>query len=137
MCAPKPLVSTPLWHRSFIDPVNGVTTVPSGDTGTNDIVPEIGITGTPVIDPASGTLYVVAVTKVVNGQTVGVIEQHDDLRRDTAEMLEAQRAWLPQFEGKKLRPLGNISTPKGTVGVSVPLDPALAINNRFGKLASA
>jgi alpha-galactosidase len=59
-----------------------------------------------------------------------------EIRDMTAEMLAAQREWLPQFAGKKLRPLGNIATPKGTVGVSVPLDPALAINNRFGKLAS-
>ena len=59
-----------------------------------------------------------------------------EIRDMTAEMLEAQREWLPQFAGKSLRPLGNIATPPGTVGVSVPLDPALAINNRFGKLAS-
>ena len=53
------------------------------------------------------------------------------------EMLRAQREWLPQFAGKSLKPVGNIATPSGTVGVAVPLDPALAINNRFGKLASA
>ena len=52
-------------------------------------------------------------------------------------MLRAQREWLPQFAGKSLKPVGNIATPSGTVGVAVPLDPALAINNRFGKLASA
>jgi hypothetical protein len=59
-----------LWSASLIDAAHGgaagETPVPSGvpgylvGLGEGDITPEVGVTGTPVIDPGSGILYVVA-----------------------------------------------------------------------------
>jgi hypothetical protein len=61
---------TPLWHANLLDTAHGGSSgemaVP--DYGANpvigsgyfDITPEVGVTGTPVIDPTTGTLYVVS-----------------------------------------------------------------------------
>jgi hypothetical protein len=67
-----------LWQVSFLDSTMGVTTVPATDIPSqSDIVPEIGITGTPVIDPNTATLYVVSKTKVTaNGLVVYKQELH-------------------------------------------------------------
>jgi alpha-galactosidase len=57
-----------------------------------------------------------------------------EIREMTAELLEAEAKWLPQFQGKKLKPTPFISVPADTTPADVPVDPALAIGKRFGTL---
>ncbi len=59
--------ATPIWHRSFINPATGLTTRTTNPS-LEDIVPEVSITSTPVIDPVGGTLYVLAET-IQTGQS--------------------------------------------------------------------
>ncbi|HNY26230.1 MAG TPA: alpha-galactosidase [Candidatus Sumerlaeota bacterium] len=58
-----------------------------------------------------------------------------EAREMTREMIEAERAWLPQFEGRSLKACPTILIPPDVKRAEVPLDPALAIANRFSKLA--
>jgi Bacterial Ig-like domain (group 1) len=66
--------SQPLWHVNFTDPANGITvasyltnTLPCTNATSNGPgFNQEGIVSTPVIDPATGTMYVVAKT-VDNG----------------------------------------------------------------------
>ena len=61
-----------LWKAAMLDfsstpkhdPIPGETTVPAADTGeTGDLIPEIGITSTPVIDTATNTIYLTSKSK--------------------------------------------------------------------------
>lgn len=54
-------IATPFWHRSFIDPSAGITTI--SRTSASLIEPEVSITGTPAIDDSTGTLYVAVSTQ--------------------------------------------------------------------------
>ncbi|HVC93691.1 MAG TPA: hypothetical protein VND64_08375 [Pirellulales bacterium] len=64
---------TVLWHDGFINPALGITTVPSADVGSESVSPEIGITSTGVIDPASNTLYVTVKTKEIRSDGVNYV----------------------------------------------------------------
>ena len=70
---------TPLWHVNLLDSAHGGTTgetsVPSSPSnyliggGGGDIMPEVGVTGTPVIDLTTDTLYVVSKSVIASGPT--------------------------------------------------------------------
>ncbi|RPI23234.1 MAG: alpha-galactosidase [Acidobacteria bacterium] len=60
-----------------------------------------------------------------------------EAREMTRELLEAEREWLPEFQGRELPARPSVTIPAGTVGVDVPLDPALVIAHRFQELADA
>ena len=58
-----------LWKTSLLDldvSNMGEQAVPEADYGTTDITPIIGVTGTPVIDPTTNTMYVVGLFKETN-----------------------------------------------------------------------
>jgi hypothetical protein len=49
----------PLWERHYVDPANGITTMPDNFGGRTTLGGEVGITGTPYIDATTGVLYFV------------------------------------------------------------------------------
>ena len=119
------LSTTPLWQLSFINPGAGITSVPAADTGECcDIPNEIGITSTPAIDPATGTLYVVAATKEVSGANTNYVQRLHAL--DIASGAE-------KFGGPVVIQATGPGTGDGTSGGQVPFDP-LRENQRTGIL---
>lgn len=71
--ADDPTVTQPYWTNSFISPPNIVPPKNTDMTGAcgggyKDFIGNIGIVGTPVVDPVSGAIYLIARTKE-NGAT--------------------------------------------------------------------
>ncbi len=65
----------PLWQDTFANAGAQIIAVPAADTGCEQIAPEIGITSTPVIDTASGTIFVVAMTREASGNSVEYVHR--------------------------------------------------------------
>ncbi len=61
--ANDPAAKNPYWHVNFGTPIG----LHDADYGCTDMNGNMGIIGTPVIDPEKGVLYVVALTKVAGG----------------------------------------------------------------------
>ncbi|MFC0433703.1 hypothetical protein [Kutzneria buriramensis] len=66
----KGAARAPLWQRSLL-PAGAKPVSASDDVKCESISPEVGVTGTPVIDPATNTLYVVA---TMHGQA-GIVDR--------------------------------------------------------------
>lgn len=75
-------VTAPYWSRSFINPPNIVAprNTDAGAGGAcggnyNDFSGNMGLVGTPVIDPIAGTLFVVVRTKEILGTTTNYVQR--------------------------------------------------------------
>ena len=60
-----------------------------------------------------------------------------ETRDMVAEMFDASRKYLPQFEGKTFHKTSEILIPQGTIAIKTPIDPALAIFHRIERLINA
>lgn len=96
---------------------------------SNVTVQQLGVEAALTGDPE---LAVAAIAMDPLTSSVLTLKQIRDM---TVEMFEGEQKYLPRFGGRRPRRLPVVSVPKGTVGVEVPLDPALAVVHRFGKLA--
>jgi hypothetical protein len=117
-----------LWHSNFLfgsEPLLVVSTVSSTDVNCTDLVPEIGITGTPVIDTTTNTMYVMVETKEYDPQTRITNFYH---RLHALDITTG---------GDKVAPHTVIAVARGTgtgsIGGTVSFNPLLA-NQRAGLL---
>jgi hypothetical protein len=126
-----------LWQDSFIDPANGITTVPASDTYSTNIAPEIGITGTPVIDGTNGLLYVVSKTKEVRSdgthyvQTLHALDIKNGNEMLGGPVVLGDTLFLPNFHYVYVAGTSVPGTGAGSVNGAVTFN-ALRENQRSG-----
>jgi hypothetical protein len=113
-----------LWSKSLL--VAGETWVDWNDVNTGDIQPDIGIVGTPVIDPASHTIYVVAKSKISGTNCTPVVSCHHRLH--ALSLLDGSEAAAATDITSAITVPG---TGDGSSGGIVPFDP-LHENERSG-----
>jgi len=107
----------PLWQTSLL--INGGTAVPSSDLPCSDLAPLIGVTGTPVIDPPTNTLYVVAKTKEGSSTAPSYFQRLHAL--DIASGAE-------KFGGPVALEATVLGTGEGGDGTSITFDPFKQLN---------
>jgi len=105
----------PLWQISFLDKTRGVTVPSEDDVQCPFIRPEVGITSTPVIDIKTGTLYVLARTKIRHAVSADEYFQHLHALAITTG--------IEKFGGPKLISASVPGQGAGTVNGQVAFDP--------------
>lgn len=122
-------LSAPLWFTNFTNPSQGITAVPGSDVeiGCESFQPTIGISGTPVIDPVAGTIYMVGRTK----QTQGTVVSYHQYLYAVDITTGQQRAGSPVEIQASVPGFGEGSTIDGTL----PFDPKWE-NSRVSLLLS-
>jgi hypothetical protein len=105
------------WSKNLIP--SGETWLTSSEAGSTDIIPDVGIVGTPVIDPVTNILYVVTKTKTIgtNGRPPGDCHQylHALNLADGSETSSGPVEITPSLTVP--------GTGDGSNGISVPFDP--------------
>jgi alpha-galactosidase len=96
---------------------------------TNVTVQQLGVEAALTGDPE---MVVAAIAMDPLSSSVLTLKEIRDM---TIEMFESQEKYLPRFGGRRPKKVQTVNIPADTKGVEVPLDPALAVANRFGKLA--
>lgn len=95
-------VTALLWQVNFL--TNGQQTLSDTDIGgCANITPQVGITSTPVIDPASNSIFVVARTKLISGSSTTYYQTLYSLDITTGTILQSTQIQA------------SVSSAKGTV----------------------
>ena len=105
----------PLWRISFLDAQRDITPLSARDVQCPFLRPEVGITATPVIDMKTGTLYVLARTRI--GHALGANEYFQHLHA------LAITTGVEKFGGPKLITATVAGRGAGSSGGKVAFDP--------------